>query len=140
VIGDTGTRFSATATLAEIYSGYALREFDNDQTRRIAGVEPRYGECSSDLLRRAKDNLQQRFAAVGTTERLDESLAVAAHTLGWSRHLAVSERYNVNDLTPGLEAIDRETRELITARNELDLELHAFANQLLDARLAELSP
>src|SRR5262249_32676541 len=42
------------ASLEEFVTRFACREVDNDQTRRIAGVEPPFGEVDDAVLDRAK--------------------------------------------------------------------------------------
>jgi hypothetical protein len=112
-----------------------LREVDNDQTRRIAGEEPEVGECSRRLLEKAKENLRTHFGAVGITERFDETLVLFKHVFGWSRPLTYYPK-NVSRPRPNSAVLPRATIDAIRDRNTLDLELYAFAKEMLDESLA----
>jgi Sulfotransferase family len=125
---------SRGVTLDEFATEFGCREVDNDQTRRIAGVEPPYGRCSRDLFELAKRNLRDRFAFVGTTDRFDESLITLRRLLGWEYVFYLPGL--VNRDRPPRSALDRETVSLISERNEHDLALYEYASQLLDERIA----
>ena len=129
--------------------GLSLRDFvtsigytqaENGQTRRLAGLEPPFGECTPEMLERAKRNLREEFAAVGVLERLEESLRVISETLGWDRcdHSAFESR-NVNPARPRLTEIPAEVRRLIERQNELDNELYNYACRLLDRAIGHAS-
>ncbi len=122
-------------TLEDFVVTPALKEVDNDQTRRIAGVDPGIGECTEEMLRVAKNNLREHFTVVGVTERFEETLALLQRKLAWSRAVQSFPR-NVNDGRPRREAISRATLDAIRNRNALDIELHTFANHLMDAAIA----
>lgn len=122
-------------TLDDFVVTPALKEVDNDQTRRIAGVDPGIGECTEEILRVAKNNLREHFTVVGVTERFEETLALLRRKLAWSRAVQSFPR-NVNDRRPKREAIPRATLDAIRNRNALDLELYAFANHLMDVTTA----
>jgi hypothetical protein len=122
------------ASLEEFVTDFCCREVDNDQTRRIAGVEPGYRLCTTDLLELAKRNLRDRFAFVGTTERFDESLIALKRLLRWPYVFYLPAL--VNTSRPEREELSPSTVALIAERNEYDLELHDFANGLLDERVA----
>jgi hypothetical protein len=49
-------------TLEEFVLHPPYREVDNDQTRRISGIEPHIGGCTEAMLRQAQDNLSKDFA------------------------------------------------------------------------------
>lgn len=129
-------RLEDQMTLEAFANDPPVREVDNDQVRRLAGVDPPVGECTESHLDRAKANLARDFAAVGLLERFDESLSVFTRRLGWTRE-AVAYPRNVNPDRPALGALPPEAIAAIRARNELDLELYRFAGSLLDAALAE---
>jgi Sulfotransferase family len=110
-----------------------LRELDNDQTRRISGVEPPFGLCTPAVLDRAKGNLQRNFAAVGTVERFDESLLLIARRLHWDHVHYIPRLVNIE--RPPREVLPKRAIDTAERLNRLDLELHAYANDLLDASL-----
>ena len=121
-------------SLERLVTERQLTEFDNDQTRRIAGLEPPFGRGSRALLDTAKDNLRRYFAVVGTTERFDETLLLLKRKLGWLS-LPSYQPTGIGTIRPKAEALPRETLDFIDAHNELDAELWRFAGELLDQQL-----
>jgi hypothetical protein len=121
----------ADTSLHEFVRTYPLRELDNDQTRRVAGMDPEYGKCDRSLLDLAKANIEQIFSFVGVMERFEECVQAAADLFGWSVQPS-DYRENENTERRPTSSIPRETREAILERNDLDLELYAFANEWLD--------
>ena len=115
-----------------IESGLAL-EMDNSQTRAIAGdLDTPYGACTDEMLERAKRNVEGHFAAVGVTERFDESLVLMQHAFGWRKISYV--RANV---APGKrpEPSERALR-LIAEHNRLDDELYGWVCDRFDTAIA----
>ena len=117
----------------------SCREADNDQTRRLSGLEPEFGTCSISTLDKAKDNLRRYFSVVGVTECFDETVILIKRMLGWAH-----EPYYL----PGLVNKDKPTRaslpqksvDAILERNELDIKLYEFAKELLYERIADQGP
>lgn len=70
-------------SLEDFVSQPSLKELDNDQTRRIAGLDPGISECNQDLLDLAIENLN-RFAITGVTERMDEMGHRMKSAFGWT--------------------------------------------------------
>jgi hypothetical protein len=107
---------------------------DNGQTLRVSGG-PTSGdlEATDELLETAKRNLVEHFAWVGVTERFTESVVLLRRTFGWRplyfRHQNAAPRTASTQLSPDLLDFVRE-------RNRFDIELHRFAVDLLEARLA----
>ena len=124
-----------TMSLEEFARTPPFKEVDNDQTRRIAGVNPPVGGCTRATLDAARANLRGHFAVVGVTERMEETLAMLNLKLGWSREV-VSYPRNVNAARPASATLPRETIEAVRARNELDYELWRYASEVLDAGIA----
>lgn len=124
------TRLHDSVSLDAFIADPPFREVDNDQTRRIAGVDPEIGGCTPALLDAAKENLR-RFAVAGTIERLDEMLPLLRRRLGWQRPVASYPR-NVNPDRPAASSLPRATIAAIRRRNELDFELWRYASQLMD--------
>jgi hypothetical protein len=125
------TELHETMSLEEFARNPPFREVDNDQTRRIAGVNPPVGECTRAALDHARENLRRHFDVVGTTERMDETLAQLNVKLGWNRDV-VSFPRNVNAARPNSATLTHEAVEAVRARNELDYELWRYASELLD--------
>lgn len=107
---------------------------NNHQTRFLCGGA--YGRHSdTENLQRAQTNLQQWFRVVGTTERLTETIGAMQSHYGW-KELSV---LRLNTAKPSLRvSLSEEERKWLKDRNSLDTQLHQFANQLLDAKIAEL--
>lgn len=125
-----------TMGLEEFVGSPPFKEVDNDQTRRLAGVDPPLGRLTRDALDAAKENLRSHFAVAGTIERFDETLALLRLKLGWTREV-VSYPRNVNSKRPAVASFPRETIEAVRARNELDLELWQYASRLMDEAIAD---
>jgi len=121
-----------TMSLEEFARNPPFREVENDQTRRIAGVNPLVGECTQAMLNLARENLLRHFDVVGTTERMDETLAQLNVKLGWNREVGSYPR-NVNTERPKSSVLTPAAVDAIRARNELDYELWRYASELLDA-------
>ena len=119
-------------SLEEFATNPPYKEVENDQTRRIAGVDPEVGGCDEATLQLAIDNLQRDFAVVGTVERLDETLANLRSSFGWTAEVACVTR-NANSDRPALASLAAETIAAIRARNELDNALFAHVNTLMDS-------
>jgi hypothetical protein len=126
-------------SIEEFVRSPPVREVDNDQTRRIAGVDPEVGGCTAATLRIARENLERHFSVVGVTERLAETMALLEHAFGWTREIGSFPR-NVNASRPETPSLPPASLALIRSRNELDIELHHFANELLDRALARAGP
>jgi hypothetical protein len=126
-------------SLDEFVSSPPFAEVDNDQTRRVAGVDPPIGSCTAETLRVAQDNLRRHFAVVGTTERFDETLVLLRRRLGWTRDMLSYPR-NVNPVRLDPGALSRGTVEAIRRRNAFDVELHRYATNLLEEAVAAEGP
>jgi len=129
------TKLQETMSLEEFARNPPFTEVDNDQTRRIAGVNPPVGECTRETLEHARENLRRHFDVVGTTERMDETLALLNMKFRWNRDV-VSFPRNVNTARPKSSVLTDEAIEAVHARNELDYELWQYASELLDAGIS----
>jgi Sulfotransferase family len=130
---------SQDMSLQEFVEAAPFREVDNDQTRRISGIEPAVGACSRSTLDCAKDNLRRHFSVVGVTERFDETLLLMKRAFAWTKDLHYY-RKNETARRPPTSALPRDTVDAIRDRNTLDLELYRFAEELLDERIAAQDP
>jgi hypothetical protein len=108
------------------------RELDNDQTRRIAGIEPATGDCDARVFDAAVAHLR-RFAVVGTVERFDLSVAVMARELRWQTPVVY---YPLNVITGNdTEPVDTNGRDLVADMIPWDVRLYSIADELLSERL-----
>jgi hypothetical protein len=132
-------RQGLTGSLEDYLDARRDFEIDNGQTRylcgRLEGEDVRFTPCTPAMLDMAKRHLRDRFSVVGVSEHFDQSLLLMARTYGW--HLPLYERHNVNRLRPRGLRVPQRVRDRIAEQNRFDLELHTFARDLLEARLAD---
>lgn len=115
-------------TLADFAAG-DFPQTNNHQTRLISG-DP---EGGPESLSRAMENLECHFDVVGVSERFDETLLLLRKLLGWKN--VHYYRRNVTRNRPDRSAVDNSVIRNIEQRNELDLQLYAFARSLLEGAL-----
>jgi hypothetical protein len=125
-------KLEGTMSVADFAAAPPFREADNDQTRRLAGVDPELGACTPAMLDLAREHLQRDFAVAGVVERMEETLTLLRKRLGWNRGTQSSPR-NVNESRPAMALLPRETVDAILARNQLDLALWHFVSERMDA-------
>lgn len=82
----------------------------------------------------AKENLERYFAAVGITERFDESLMLMQSAFGWKD--VHYEHANVTRDKPAQVTLTGEALDVIRLYNGRDIELYEFAKQRMDAGIA----
>jgi hypothetical protein len=111
---------------------------DNLQTRMLCGLVSPYDPLPPSALEQAEHNLRKRFAFVGTTERLEEFLALLNLELGWPA--VAGERSNANPGRLRKEDLAPEVLRVVEERNALDRQLHASAAELLAEALARRGP
>ena len=127
-------KLESKMSLEEFAQSCPYRETDNDQTRRIAGINPDIGQCTEKDLEIAKENLRNHFSVVGTTERFDETLVLLKKQFDWSQDVSVFPR-NVN---PDRNKVAPNNAAIIAIQNQnsLDIALYDYANQLMNERIA----
>jgi hypothetical protein len=112
--------------------------YANVQTKMLAGQDSGYdflsGDCTTETLRLAKQNLDEHFSLVGLTERFDETLALAKVLFGWKIENYAS--FNVTKGRPKREEIPNEVRAAITERYQYDVELYQHAVLLFERTIA----
>lgn len=129
------SHFLADISLEEFVEMAPYREVDNDQTRRISGFNPDVGELDVKALKLAKQNLREHFSVVGTTDRFDHTLLLMQRRLGWTGSLGYYPK-NQNPARPALSDISQPAINAVIQRNQLDIALYDYANQLLDQAIA----
>lgn len=103
---------------------------DNVQCKIVAGAlyeEP----CTREIAETAKDNLRNRFAVVGLSARLEESLALMKLRFGWK--LSSYSSFNVTRSRPKKRDLPDSTLDLIHQRNGFDIELYACGQEIFEA-------
>ena len=124
---------AASRSLEGFVQDAGLKEIDNDQTRRLSGIDADVGCCSPSMLRQAQSNLATHFAVAGVTERFDESLMLMKQTFGWRDPLYLPNL--VNERRPPKNEISAAALDAIRTRNELDLQLYAHVVSRLETAL-----
>ena len=117
-------------------SGLSL-DANNGQTRRLSGVGTTvpYGQCSSQMLEQAKQNIQEHFSIVGLTERFDETLILLKRHFGWKNPFYLTQNKGRNQ--PAREDISPDGPDLIKQYNQLDIELYQYAQEMFDAQIRQ---
>ena len=107
----------------------------NFMTHALAGKFKNIDD--DEALARAKDRLENALCCFGIQERFDESLLLLADTLGLTRFFY--ERQNVlrRDALPPMTQSEL---DLAAELNQADAALYAFAQELLDRRIAAQGP
>ena len=124
--------------LPELYDRVKERVAPNPQTWILAGPHLESDSLStSEMLARAKQNLRA-CAAVGLTERFDDSLVLFRKAFGW--RWPFYTRRNTNRTRPRREAVPPEIWQRIEADHPLDMALYAEARGLFEARVAAYGP
>jgi hypothetical protein len=113
----------------------AYETVDNNMTRFLSQVKLQSqlsqqqiippGQCTREMLDRAKQNLKQYFKVVGLVERFDESLLLFKQAFGW--HNIFYKKMNVNKKRLKKQDIPAATLHKIERANELDLELYQYS-------------
>ena len=110
-------------------SDAVVRVLYNQQTLFLAGLRDGDLELAKantpELLERAIANLED-FLVVATQERFDEALVLMSARFGWS--LPEGQALNVS---PQRLDVDEDTAQVIRERNQLDVQLHAYATDRL---------
>ncbi|MBE9060264.1 sulfotransferase family 2 domain-containing protein [cf. Phormidesmis sp. LEGE 11477] len=121
-------RHAVNKSLEEFALNTQLMELDNGQVRFIAGDEKSLfinrtpiGECNTDLLETAKENIDQHFSFVGLTEQFDQSMLLLYRMMGWSQSSYLRRNSAKEASRP---TVSKRTRQLIAEKNNLDVELY----------------
>ncbi len=114
------------------------REQGGMQARFIAGYSPTEPVAPDVLLASAKENLGQKLAVFGLTERFDETLLLLTRALGWK--MRGYARTNVTKKRPRKDATDPALIATIRELSVVDLALYEFARELFEERLAAQPP
>lgn len=128
--------------LARRMRGLSLSEFaatphgSNLQTKFVVGDARRVDVDPDAALDEARRNLSEHFAAVGITERFDESIVCVADALGWRAVRYVPT--NIGRLRRAARAPSAEDIATIERHNRCDIELYRAMRDRLDVHLGLL--
>lgn len=119
-----------------VTSGLTL-ESDNWQLRCISGdVETRFGQCGSEMLQRAKANIERNFALVGVSEMFDETLVLLGRMYGWRALCYVP--LNLRQTGAVSKPLTDSDRLCIAPYVAWDYQLYSHATDLLRALISSL--
>lgn len=116
---------------------------DNVQTRLLAGeagteqATP-FGQCTDELLGRAKANLDSHFGLVGLSEKFDESSLLGRQKFGWNNCYYVRKNAIQNRMPKSEIAGD--TLATLQQFNRLDIALYEHCKKQLDELIHESGP
>jgi len=112
-------------------------EISNGHTRRLSssGLRDCPGDVTPAMFDVACARLQE-CAAVGVTERFDETILAFADLFGWGT--PGYDSTNQSKRRVGRKELSGDLLDRLLDRNQYDLQLHALANKLLDERLSGL--
>jgi hypothetical protein len=125
-----------TMTLEEAIRTGNHIEFDNAQVRRVSGMKAPVGQCTSEMLAKAKENIEQYFSFVGLTNYFDESLLLLRRILRWRK----PPFYAKAKVSPPKSERSRADLKLIQAHNEMDSALYNYAEARFISVLDEARP
>jgi hypothetical protein len=108
----------------------------NRQVRLLAATDP--GAEPEAALATAKNRLRHDFAAIGLTERFDESLLLFRWRLGWT-HMPFYVSRNVNSDRPSTEELPEDAVEAVRVQNQLDLALYCFARERFETAWEDMA-
>jgi hypothetical protein len=120
-------------TLRRFLSSGKVRDVENGQTRRLAGVDPPLGRCTPDMLALAKQHLDELHTVFGLTEYFDESLALIRRRFGWWHTFYAREN---SAPAAGPLRLTEDDLDVIREYNLLDLELYDYAHDRFEETLA----
>lgn len=110
---------------------------NNIQTRFLSSFHEWEAKIPDWAFESAKWNLENRFAAVGILERLEDTFKIFQNTFDWD-HIPSYGRENTTPIRPKRKDVDEHTLNAIKELNSLDIELYRYALELLDQRLEQI--
>ena len=112
---------------------------DNDQTRRISGIETLFGKCNESMFLSACENITKNFELVGLTEKFNETLLLLSSRLGWKNEMQYLPKL-VNKGKPRIDQIPDYLLAKIDQLNYWDRKLYDFVKRLFEKNIEELGP
>lgn len=123
--------FTDTTSYLEFVSEIDEQDLHNGQTRWICGKDA----DEAEMLRIAKENIQQHFAFVGILELFDESLILLQEA--FELPLLYYKAKNQTKGRPDLSTVDEEAREIVEEKNKGDRQLYEEFNNKLIKQITE---
>lgn len=130
ILDNLQTRFISGSGWHQVCNTKGWQQMLEEANRDPGQSQVRYGACSFEMLVQAKDNLNKYFI-FGLQSRFSDSLSLFQKALGWKRtsntevHVRSKEKQ---------EAISPATIAFIQERNQFDVELYQYAQELFDSQ------
>ena len=105
-------------------------EVNNDQTRLVAGVKRDAMVDIGEMLEMAEANIESSFIVAGLVDQFDETLVLLKRRLGLKNIFYGVRNKTIN--RPLKESVPDRTLELISRRNQADIQLYAFAKRRME--------
>lgn len=118
--------------LKEYVQSGISKELDNDQVRKISGMNPPLGQCTQAMLEKAKENIRNHFLLVGLTERFAETVWLLKKLLGW-KGWPFYLKHNVSSDRRRRSTIPLDIVREIEDRQKLDRALYRYVQQRFEA-------
>ena len=125
--------FNKTSTLNP-FKGIIV---NNMQTRFLSGYLY-YGlpKNSKLLLKKAKENLKNKYKVFGLQERYDESIELIINSFNWN----YENKGVIEKKTTSKEPLDEFTMSVLKENHLLDIELYKYAQELFEERWKKYKP
>lgn len=110
--------------------------FNNRQVIMLSGeTKIANEECSTEMLNKAKSNLEKNFQIFGMTEKFDCFPILCHQYLGWQS--IFYQKVNVTNKRLLKEEVSQKALTTIEKKNALDIELYDYAKEKFAQRLRE---
>lgn len=142
-----GKHKEVRAMTLEEYASSSIKEIQNKQTLRLLGDSSRAAQQQSlndpdPLFEQAKRILAQEFTLFGITEQYTQFLLMTKRMLQWDdilyRRQNKSKPHRSLDRATDLNQEEKKGIEMIQRRNQLDIRLYDFAQNLFRERYQQL--
>ena len=128
-------RGSEDVSFEEFFREPEAQRIRNNQARFLLGHDLS-GIDEAEAISEAKRILKECFSLFGLVERYSSFLLMLSKTIGWKD--LFYENQNVSHKTITKSSMAKDSFELVSSHNRIDLALYAYAKQLHDERLESL--
>jgi hypothetical protein len=119
-----------------VTSGIALNT-ENAQIRLLSNnIYTPHNECTKQMLKNVKANVEKHFSVVGINEMYDETIVMLQKYYNWK--IPYYTRKNITKSKPKITEIDDSTLKVIADFNELDNKLYIWAKNRLKTQILEM--
>lgn len=126
---------SQDMSLLEVLENKMTPDIANGQVRLLSGVwnNVPVGECTQQMLDKAKEHMHANFSVIGLVEQFDASLILLKRAFNW-QHIHY-QKQNVSANRSSQITVSPQTLKAIQHYNNLDTQLYAYAQELFQAQL-----